>query len=119
MSIRFSQVVFDCRNAAELAKFYGVVLGRAVDPEAVPEFATVGVRGEDRMPTGLMFIQVPEERVGKNRLHVDLHSSAAEADIALAIGAGGERVADFDEYGVHWTTLRDPEGNVFDIAHDD
>lgn len=118
MTISFSQVVFDSRDAAELAAFYGLVLRRAVDAGAAPEFATVGLRSEDRLPTGLMFIQVPEERVGKNRLHIDLLSSDAEADIARAIGAGGERVADFDEYGARWTTLRDPEGNLFDIAHD-
>ena len=30
-----------------------------------------------------------------------------------------ERVADYDEHGTRWTTLRDPEGNLFDIAHID
>lgn len=32
------------------------------------------------------------------------------------IGLGAEHVADYDEYGHRWTTLRDPEGSVFDIG---
>jgi hypothetical protein len=27
-----------------------------------------------------------------------------------------KRVGEFDEYGAHWVTLADPEGNVFDLA---
>ena len=118
MTIRFSQVVFDCRNAAALAAFYAEVLQQTVDPEANEFFATVGLRGDDKLLTGLMFIQVPEAAVGKNRLHIDLHSPTADDDVARAIGAGAERVGDFDEYGTRWTTLRDPEGNLFDIAQD-
>ena len=40
----------------------------------------------------------------------------ATAQIQTQDPAGGERVADFDEYGARWTTLCDPEGNLFDIG---
>ena len=35
-------------------------------------------------------------------------------DRLVAIGA--TKVGEFDEYGAHWITLSDPEGNVFDVA---
>ena len=116
MTLNFEQVVFDCRNALTLAEFWSKVLEQPVDPGANEFFATVGRSGALPLPTAFMFIQVPEERVGKNRLHVDLGSATPEDDIARAVANGAERFADFDEYGTAWTTLRDPEGNVFDIA---
>jgi len=116
MPLSFEQVVFDCRNAATLAEFWSKLLEQPVDPGASEFFATVGRTGEYPLPTAFMFIQVPEERTEKNRLHVDLGSVSAAADIERAIAIGAQRVADFDEYGTVWTTLRDPEGNLFDIA---
>jgi hypothetical protein len=117
MTLNFEQVVFDCRNAATLAQFWSAVLEQPVDPGASVFFATVGRSGTYPLPTAFMFIQVPEERTGKNRIHVDLGSATPEVEIERAIANGAQRVADFDEHGVAWTTLRDPEGNLFDIAY--
>ena len=117
MPVSFEQVVFDCHNALSQAQFWSAVLEQPVDPGGSEFFATVGRSSQYPLPTAFMFIQVPEERAGKNRLHVDLGSATPEVDVARAIEHGAERVADFDEYGTKWTTLRDPEGNLFDIAH--
>lgn len=115
MTLSFEHVVFDCRNAAELAGFWSKVLGCPVDAGGNEFFATVGREGAAPHPA-FMFAKVPEERVGKNRLHVDLVSSDWAVEVDRVLGLGAERVADFDEYGTQWTTLRDPEGNVFDIG---
>jgi predicted enzyme related to lactoylglutathione lyase len=113
MPLTFAQVVFDCHDAAALAGFWSGVLDKPVDPGASRYFATVG-RGGDG--TGFMFIKVPEPRVGKNRMHVDLVSPDHEAEVDRVIGLGAKHVADFDEHGTRSTTLADPEGNVFDIG---
>ncbi len=63
-----------------------------------------------------MFIRVPEPRVGKNRLHIDLASPDVSAEVQRALAVGATHVGDFAEYGAAWTTLRDIEGNVFDIG---
>ena len=63
-----------------------------------------------------MFIQVPEERVGKNRLHLDLATADWAAEVDRLVGLGAKRLSEYDEYGTHWITLADPEGNVFDLA---
>jgi hypothetical protein len=36
--------------------------------------------------------------------------------VERAVALGATKVAEFDEYGTRWTTLTDPEGNVFDIG---
>jgi predicted enzyme related to lactoylglutathione lyase len=112
--ITITNLTVDCTDAAALAGFYAALLERPVDPDASEFFATVG-RSTGAQPV-LMFIQVPDRTPGKNSVHVDLHTSDIPAAVARAVGLGAKQVADFDEYGAVWTTLTDPEGNVFDIG---
>jgi Glyoxalase-like domain len=116
MPVTLAQIVVDAADALRLAQFYAQVLERDVDPDGSAYFASVGRSGSARLHPALMFVQVPEARAGKNRVHVDLISPDRAADIQRAIKAGATHVADFAEYGTAWTTLADPEGNVFDIG---
>ena len=84
---------FDADDAARLARFWAAVLQREVDPDASREFATIG-----------------------RAAHVDLASPDRRADVERALAAGATHVADLAEFGTAWTTLRDVEGNVFDIG---
>ena len=59
---------------------------------------------------------LPEERTGKNRLHIDFSTGDWAAEVDRVVGLGAKRVGEFDEFGAHWVTLADPEGNVFDLA---
>ena len=113
MSISLENIAFDCADAATLASFWAGVLSTEVDADGNEFFATVN-RAADG-PT-LMFLQVPEERAGKNRLHLDFSTTGWAEEIDRLVGIGAKRVGEFDEYGAHWVTLADPEGNVFDLA---
>ncbi len=121
MAVAVQHITFDADDAARLARFWATVLERDVDPGASREFATIGlgspdVDGAAAAGPAWMFIRVPEPRVGKNRIHVDLRSPDRPADVQRALDAGATHVGDFAEYGAAWTTLRDVEGNVFDIG---
>ena len=61
---------------------------------------------EDRTFPALMFLAVPEQRHGKNRLHLDLVAADLEAEVERAVALGATKVAEFDEYGTVWTTDR-------------
>ena len=63
-----------------------------------------------------MFVAVPEPRQGKNRMHLDLVATDLPAEVERAVALGATKIGEFDEYGTRWTTLTDPEGNVFDIG---
>ncbi|MEO5833491.1 MAG: VOC family protein [Nakamurella sp.] len=117
MTVNLEQIVFDARDAATLAAFWSALLEQPVDPGASAEFASVGRTGPLPLPTPFLFMQVPEKATGKNRVHVDLDSATPEADVARAMLNGARRVDDHDEYDTRWTTLADPEGNVFDIVY--
>ena len=120
MSLSIVQLVFDCDNAESLAEFWSAVLERPVDDGANPFFATIGRGGAG---LALMFIKVPEGKQVKNRLHIDLHGTGqagqdqhdGQAELQRVIGLGAKQVSEHREYGVHWVTLSDPEGNEFDV----
>ncbi|WP_410871800.1 VOC family protein [Nocardia sp. A7] len=114
MTIALANVTIDCDNAATLAEFYAQLMDTTVDPQASEFFATVG-KSAGATPL-LMFIKVPDKNPGKNVVHLDFASAQALDYIERAISLGAEHIADVDEYGMRWTTLADPEGNLFDIG---
>jgi len=126
MTIKVACVTFDCADALVVGRFWSTAVGRALDEGADSGFASMGFASRrDRQgwaqvepadePTWI-FAQVPEPKVGKNRLHLDVVATDVEAEIAQLVGLGATRVADHEEYGYTWTLMTDPEGNEFDIA---
>ncbi|MFC0865389.1 VOC family protein [Sphaerimonospora cavernae] len=64
----------------------------------------------------LLFQDVPEEKAGKNRLHVDIHGEPGglEKLVTRLEGLGATRVREVDHGPAgHWWVLLDPEGNEF------
>ena len=115
MTIEFGQVVIDSQRADEIAAFWSALIDRPVKDGANQFFALVPASEDGTFPA-LMFLGVPEPRQGKNRLHLDLVATDLPAEVERAVALGATKVAEFDEYGTRWTTLTDPEGNVFDIG---
>ncbi|WP_216901255.1 VOC family protein [Nocardia alni] len=113
MALTLSNITFDCHDAAALAGFWSQLLDQPVAPEANEYFAAVG--GGALSPT-LMFIQVPDKNPGKNVVHLDLSASDWTEQIERAISLGAKQVGENNQQGLHWVTLADPEGNLFDIA---
>ena len=117
MSLTIAAVTFDSTDAATLATFWSALLERPVDPDPSAEYASIGMGGPSS--PALCFVAVPDKAPGKNVVHLDLASKDLAADVDRAIDLGAKRVGDFDESGFVWTTLADPEGNLFDIAKED
>ena len=71
-------------------------------------------------PVGLCFMPVADDKVTKNRLHLDLTTRAAdrEAEIERLLALGATR-ADVGQTGAEsWTVLADPEGNEFCVVRE-
>src|SRR5580704_19029051 len=73
---------------------------------------------DENAPVGMCFMPVTDPKTVKNRMHLDLTSSAAdraqEIDRLLALGA---RRVDIGQTGAEsWTVLADPEGNEFCVV---
>jgi hypothetical protein len=126
MTVRIASVTFDCADALAVGRFWSEALRRPLDPKASSDFAAIGFSGRrdkvgwapverDDDPTWL-FVQVPEPKVAKNRMHLDVMTPDPEAEVARLVELGATRVVDMDEYGYKWTVMADPEGNEFCVA---
>jgi len=118
-----SHLTVDSRDAYAQSLFWSQVLGWAEDPEDPNEAGH-----EECMifsPDGgqrLLFIEVPEAKSLKNRLHLDLKPAEGtrDAELERLLGLGATVFADLRrENGLGWVTLADPEGNEFCILRSD
>ncbi|HET8598724.1 MAG TPA: VOC family protein [Segeticoccus sp.] len=136
------QVTFDCADPAALATFWCAALDYEIETPP-PGFAdwdafleAQGVPPERRNdasacvdPDGrgprLFFQRVPEGKLAKNRVHLDVRAAPGlEGDARMAaleelakrlIGEGATRVERFEPGGMShgFIVMRDPEGNEF------
>lgn len=121
MTSRIAHTSVDCTNAYQLSQWWKAVLNYvdvADDPNEAGDAECMILRrdGSHR----LLFIEVPETKATKNRLHLDLEPVEGSRDDELArlIGSGAVEVADCrgkDGHGAGWVVLADPEGNEFCI----
>ena len=109
-SPHLASITFDCTDALTVARFWSAVLDRPVPDDATSDYAQLA--GEPAWS----FMSVPEPKVAKNRLHVDLDVPDLATAVDRLVSLGATHVGDFEEYGFRWTTLADPEGNEFDLV---
>ena len=70
------------------------------------------IRPDEHTIPGLLFLEVPEDKDAKNRLHLDLRPDDQAAEVERLIGMGATRV-DIGQGDAPWVVLADPEGNEF------
>ncbi len=136
------QVVFDCADPDKLASFWaGALHYKKQDPPAVswPDFlkaqgipesewnSASAVVDPDGNGPRIYFQRVPEDKVVKNRVHLDLNVGGprsapaderrrrvdAEVDRLVKLGARQSRT--IEERGEYFINMFDPEGNEFDV----
>jgi hypothetical protein len=105
----------DCSDAAALARFWGAVLGREVAADATSENAVLLTDDETISGPRLAFHRVPEAKVVKNRLHLDLISDTFDAETERLLSLGARKLRDLQGDKSRWTTFADIEGNEFDL----
>jgi predicted enzyme related to lactoylglutathione lyase len=117
MTSRISHTTVDSRNAYAQSVWWGQVLGFAEDPRdpnlpGHEECMVFSPDGRQRV----LFIEVPEGKTVKNRIHFDLSptDSTRDEEVERLVALGARVHADLRvEGGGGWITLLDPEGNEF------
>ena len=118
MATRWTELIVDSADPQRLAEFWAEVLGwQRTDAYVDDEDGAVNIAptdGDGQGPT-ITFLRTPDERVVKNRLHIDLNPTggadqATELERLLALGA---RHVDIGQGEQTWFVLADPEGNEF------
>jgi hypothetical protein len=123
------QVVFDCADPAGQAAFWTEALHYRAEgpPEGFSSWNDwAAVVDPEAAGPRLYFQRVPEGKVAKNRVHLDLdvgggsklpleeRKARIRAEVARlkALGATDRRGA-IEEEGEFWVRMNDPEGNEF------
>ena len=121
-------IVLDSTHPASIARFWAAALdGYEVAPYDEAELARLRSMGIDDpeddpnvlvQPTSggrtngrprIFFQRVPEPKMTKNRVHLDLRCTDAEAEAQRLIEMGARIVDDRPD----WIVMADPEGNEF------
>jgi predicted enzyme related to lactoylglutathione lyase len=132
MTSQVSHTSFDARDSYAQSVFWSQLLGyhEAQDDPNLPEHEECMIFSPDESHR-LLFIEVPDAKQVKNRVHLDLSPTDGTRDeeVARAVGLGATVLADrVRPNGSGWFVLADPEGNEFcilrskaeiDAAHSD
>ncbi len=118
-----SHTTVDSRDAYAQSVWWATVLGYAEDPDdpnlpGHDECMIFSADGSHRV----LFIEVPEAKAGKNRIHFDLvpDDGTRDEELARLLAHGATEVQDArTPDGRGWVVLADPEGNEFCILRGD
>jgi hypothetical protein len=137
------QITFDCHDPARQAEFWAAALHYVVEPppdgysswddwaraQGIPEEHwndAASAQDPGGLGPRLFFQRVPEDKVAKNRVHMDLNVSGGrnvsvdmrkqqiltEVERLRELGADDSR-GPVDQAGEFWVRMNDPEGNEF------
>ena len=110
MGLHIDSLVIDCKDPDRLASFWEHALAstRTQDDEDEVTIET---------PNGyrILFGKSSDEKIVKNRVHLDLVPDDRDAEVARLEALGATRV-DIGQTGEEtWVVMADPEGNEFCI----
>ena len=122
---RIHEIVFDSRHPASIARFWAAALDdydvAPYDEAELARLRSNGINDPEDDPTvcveapggpRLFFQLVPEPRIVKNRVHLDLRCDSFDAELARLTALGARVLAEYDTF----STLLDPEGNEFCLS---
>ncbi len=116
--MRVGSVVIDCNDFDAMFAFWREALRYVpVHPPKPGDWALLGDPDGDGVNVAIDV--VPEPRIGKNRVHLDLYTDDQQGEVArlLELGATHHRGPN---PGEDFVVLADPEGNLFcviDTSH--
>ncbi len=125
MASRISHTSVDCHNAYDLSEWWRQVL----DYTDIPGDPNEPGHEECMIRSGpgghhVLFIEVPEPKTTKNRLHFDLRPTdrSQDEEYQRLLDLGAMLIA--DRRGIHgpgtgWYVMADPEGNEFCVLRSD
>jgi hypothetical protein len=108
MSLRWEEVVVDCRDQAALGRWWAEALGWEIDADD----EETELRNPEGGPT-LLFLNVAEPKTVKNRLHLDVVPDDQDAEVERLLSLGATRAEVGQSGDESWVVLADPEGNEF------
>jgi hypothetical protein len=111
MTSRLDALCFDANDPLRLARFWAAALRWEVDDASQD---AVGLRPTDGTRFRILFLPVPGEKVGANRIHLDLTTESLDdqnGTVEQLIELGGRNIDIGQSPDDEHVVLADPEGN--------
>jgi predicted enzyme related to lactoylglutathione lyase len=112
-NLRIAEVVMDCNRPDIALTFWKHALGYEAGWTGGPFAQLHDPTGRD---VPILLQRVPEGKIVKNRVHVDLTSSDRPGEVQRLTALGARVLREMDEGGARWTVMIDPEGNEFCVV---
>ena len=114
---RIQCLCIDTTDPSRLASFWQSALGWRRTYEGDNEVVREPPAGtpEDGVAPDLLFLRVPEDKLGKNRLLLDLRPQDQAAEVARLERLGAHRTNVGQGADASWVVMADPDGNEFDV----
>jgi predicted enzyme related to lactoylglutathione lyase len=109
-SVEIADIIVDCSDPELVATFWASLLGRPIVGRKGPYVWLKRLRGG----AGLSFQQVPERKIGKNRVHFDVSGPDIRAVKDRIEALGGRQLDGYQDGG--FLVMADPEGNEFCVV---
>ena len=109
--MKVGAVVIDCNDFEAMYTSWRDAL--RYDMGEIQDGDFVILRDPYRNGVNVSIAQVPEPRVGKNRLHLDLYTEDQASEVERLLSLGATRHDRIPEEGEDFVVLEDPEGNLF------
>jgi hypothetical protein len=108
MSLRWQNIVIDCSDPLLVSSFWSEALGLELHgPDDGEWWLEPGGDSPD-----ILFLQVPEGKSVKDRIHLDLRPDDQDVEVERLISLGARRI-DIGQGDVSWVVMADPEANEF------
>ena len=113
-------ITVDAHNPKALAEFWAEALGWTVGKDGDDIGWWIERELNDPKKTGfpdILFLKVPDSKVVKNRLHLDLRADDQAGEVARLESLGAKKIdiGQSTDPDTTWVVMADPEGNEFCI----
>lgn len=118
MTLTIQCLDVDANDPDVLASFWQEALGWRRTYDSSDEVVLEPPAGspQDGVAPDLIFLRVPDGKLGKNRLHLDLRPGDRDAEVARLEGLGARRVSVGQPDDAAWVVMADPEDNEFCVC---
>ena len=123
MALSLQCITVDAHNPKALAEFWAEVLGWTVGEDGDDIGWWIERELGDPKNTGfpdILFLKVPDSKVVKNRLHLDLRPDDQGAEVARLEKLGAKKIdiGQSTDPDTTWVVMADIEGNDFCILRE-
>jgi hypothetical protein len=110
MSVRIGEIIIDCSDPLDAARFWCEALGYCITDQ---DDAAVAIAGDPAAPT-ILFVATSDVKLHKNRMHLDVWPiGTSQAEEVRRLEQLGARRMDIGQGDVSWVVMSDPIGNEF------